>query len=222
MGNAVNPNTLAIGGEMPLMCAPTEEQAVADGSGIGGGFFGFGIMYYYNFGMHAPGNTDLWGMYAGAVGADPRWVTGRTGARSAHPTCCGHGASGTRQPASTSACSSSTRTATRRPWSRSSSFGQTVLPEIIERDEVAVQGARPSAGPDHRGGHGPPADDTLRRSTPSTSSAACPPASTGKHGRRGPHRHRGDGRRPGAGRQAARRRPREPRPSRSSSLRDDR
>jgi alkanesulfonate monooxygenase SsuD/methylene tetrahydromethanopterin reductase-like flavin-dependent oxidoreductase (luciferase family) len=72
LGYEVNPKMLAIGGEMPLMCAPTEEQAVtALGAVSGGGFFGFGIMYYYNFGMHAPGNTDLWAMYAGAVGADP-------------------------------------------------------------------------------------------------------------------------------------------------------
>jgi alkanesulfonate monooxygenase SsuD/methylene tetrahydromethanopterin reductase-like flavin-dependent oxidoreductase (luciferase family) len=75
MAYTVNANTLAIGGELPLMCAPTEEQAVAR-LGIGGGFFGYGIMYYYNTGMHAPGKDDLWAQYAAAVREQPEIAYG--------------------------------------------------------------------------------------------------------------------------------------------------
>ena len=50
----MNPNILAIGGDLSMMVAPTDEQAV-ERLGMGGGFFAFGIMHYYMTGMHTPG-----------------------------------------------------------------------------------------------------------------------------------------------------------------------
>jgi alkanesulfonate monooxygenase SsuD/methylene tetrahydromethanopterin reductase-like flavin-dependent oxidoreductase (luciferase family) len=140
LGYEVNPKMLAIGGEMPLMCAPTEEQAVAAlGAVSGGGFFGFGIMYYYNFGMHAPGNTDLWAMYAGAVGADPSVGYGPDRGPVGTPDmlrawCQRYEAAGVDEcmfllnPDSHEASMESLEL-----------FGKEVLPEIQERDELFVK-----------------------------------------------------------------------------------
>jgi alkanesulfonate monooxygenase SsuD/methylene tetrahydromethanopterin reductase-like flavin-dependent oxidoreductase (luciferase family) len=140
LGYEVNPKMLAIGGEMPLMCAPTEEQAVAAlGAVSGGGFFGFGIMYYYNFGMHAPGNTDLWGMYAGAVGADASVGYGPDRGPVGTPDmlrewCKRYEAAGVDEcmfllnPDSHEATMESLEL-----------FGREVLPEIQERDELFVK-----------------------------------------------------------------------------------
>ena len=50
----INPNILAIGGDLSMMVAPTEKQAL-DRLGLGGGFFSFGIMHYYMTGQHVPG-----------------------------------------------------------------------------------------------------------------------------------------------------------------------
>jgi alkanesulfonate monooxygenase SsuD/methylene tetrahydromethanopterin reductase-like flavin-dependent oxidoreductase (luciferase family) len=138
MAYTVNANTLAIGGELPLMCAPTEEQAIAR-LGIGGGFFGYGIMYYYNTGMHAPGHGDLWAQYAAAVRAQPEIAYGP-----------GRGPVGTPDQV---------REYLRRyeesgtdevmflinPDSHEATMeslelvGQKVLPEFLERDEVAAK-----------------------------------------------------------------------------------
>jgi alkanesulfonate monooxygenase SsuD/methylene tetrahydromethanopterin reductase-like flavin-dependent oxidoreductase (luciferase family) len=137
LGYEVNPKILAIGGQMPLMCAPTEEQAVAAlGAVPGGGFFGFGIFYYYNFGMHAPGNTDLWAMYAGAVGADPGTGYSPDAGPVGTPDmlrawCQRYEAAGVDEcmflinPDSHEATMESLEL-----------FGKEVLPEIIDRDEV--------------------------------------------------------------------------------------
>ena len=50
----INPNILAIGGDLSMMVAKTEEEALQR-LGQGGGFFSFGIMHYYLTGMHVPG-----------------------------------------------------------------------------------------------------------------------------------------------------------------------
>ncbi len=42
-----------------MMCAPTEEQAVARGL-EGGNFFGYSLGHFYVFGDHVPGKTDVW------------------------------------------------------------------------------------------------------------------------------------------------------------------
>jgi alkanesulfonate monooxygenase SsuD/methylene tetrahydromethanopterin reductase-like flavin-dependent oxidoreductase (luciferase family) len=66
----INPNVLAIGGDLSMMVAPTDEEAVKR-LGIGGGFFSFGILHYYMTGQHTPGKTGVWDLYRQAVEADP-------------------------------------------------------------------------------------------------------------------------------------------------------
>jgi len=56
----VNANILFTAGE--LMCAATDEVAEAR-IGTAGGFFGYGITYYYVWGQHRPGQVDLWRNY---------------------------------------------------------------------------------------------------------------------------------------------------------------
>lgn len=45
-----------------MMCARTEEEAVARGV-EGGNFFGYSLGHYYVFGDHSPGHTDVWAEY---------------------------------------------------------------------------------------------------------------------------------------------------------------
>src|SRR6476660_9651133 len=56
VGKAVNTNIACV---TPMMCAPTEEEAVARGL-EGGNFFGYSLGHYYIFGDHQPGTTDVW------------------------------------------------------------------------------------------------------------------------------------------------------------------
>lgn len=65
----LNPNVLAIGGDLSMMVAPTDKQAL-DRIGIGGGFFSYGIMHYYVNGQHTPGRTGVWDRYVDAVRDD--------------------------------------------------------------------------------------------------------------------------------------------------------
>jgi alkanesulfonate monooxygenase SsuD/methylene tetrahydromethanopterin reductase-like flavin-dependent oxidoreductase (luciferase family) len=59
VGKAVNPNVACV---TPMMCAPTEEEAIARGV-EGGNFFGYSLAHYYVFGEHQPGTTDVWAEY---------------------------------------------------------------------------------------------------------------------------------------------------------------
>jgi len=65
----LNPNILAVGGDLSMMVAKTDEQAI-ERLGIGGGFFAFGIMHYYLTGQHTPGRTGVWDIYKDVVGGD--------------------------------------------------------------------------------------------------------------------------------------------------------
>jgi len=56
VGELVNANVACVS---PMMCAPTEEQAIARGL-EGGNFFGYSLGHFYVFGDHAPGKTDVW------------------------------------------------------------------------------------------------------------------------------------------------------------------
>jgi len=56
VGLAVNANVACV---TPMMCAPSEEAAVARGL-EGGNFFGYSLGHYYVFGDHRPGVTDVW------------------------------------------------------------------------------------------------------------------------------------------------------------------
>jgi len=59
IGEAVNANVACV---TPMMCAPTEEEAVTRGI-EGGNFFGYSLGHYYVFGDHRPGETDVWDEY---------------------------------------------------------------------------------------------------------------------------------------------------------------
>ena len=56
VGKAVNHNIACV---TPMMCAPTEDAAIAMGL-EGGNFFGYSLAHYYVFGDHVPGHTDVW------------------------------------------------------------------------------------------------------------------------------------------------------------------
>jgi alkanesulfonate monooxygenase SsuD/methylene tetrahydromethanopterin reductase-like flavin-dependent oxidoreductase (luciferase family) len=56
IGRAVNPAVACV---TPMMCAPTEEEAIERGL-EGGNFFGYSLAHYYVFGDHVPGRTDVW------------------------------------------------------------------------------------------------------------------------------------------------------------------
>jgi alkanesulfonate monooxygenase SsuD/methylene tetrahydromethanopterin reductase-like flavin-dependent oxidoreductase (luciferase family) len=56
VGKAVNANVACV---TPMMCAPTEEEALMRGL-EGGNFFGYSLGHYYVFGEHVPGTTDVW------------------------------------------------------------------------------------------------------------------------------------------------------------------
>ena len=72
---AINPNILAIGGDLSMMVARNDDEAIKR-LGIGGGFFSFGIMHYYLTGMHTPGRTEVWDLYEQAVKDDPTLAYG--------------------------------------------------------------------------------------------------------------------------------------------------
>ena len=59
VGKAVNANVACV---TPMMCARTEEEALARGL-EGGNFFGYSLGHYYVFGDHKPGTTDVWKEY---------------------------------------------------------------------------------------------------------------------------------------------------------------
>ena len=56
VGKAVNHNIACV---TPMMCAPTEDEAIAMGL-EGGNFFGYSLAHYYVFGDHVPGETNVW------------------------------------------------------------------------------------------------------------------------------------------------------------------
>jgi alkanesulfonate monooxygenase SsuD/methylene tetrahydromethanopterin reductase-like flavin-dependent oxidoreductase (luciferase family) len=59
IGKFVNANIACVS---PLMCAPTEEQALAQGE-KGLNFFGYALAWFYVFGKHYPGRTSIWESY---------------------------------------------------------------------------------------------------------------------------------------------------------------
>ena len=98
----MNPNILAIGGDLSMMVAPTDDQAI-ERLGNGGGFFAFGIMHYYMTGMHTPGRTGVWKRHLEEIEKDPeRRLRSRTAARSAARPPCASSCAATRRAASTS------------------------------------------------------------------------------------------------------------------------
>jgi len=59
VGHAVNASVACV---TPMMCAPTEQEALDRGL-EGGNFFGYSLGHYYVFGDHVPGETDVWKEY---------------------------------------------------------------------------------------------------------------------------------------------------------------
>ncbi len=79
IGQTVNPNVAAV---TTMMCAPTEQEAIARGV-EGANFFGYSLGHYYGYGDHAPGRTDVWSEFVerrGQHGYDPE-AASATGAR---------------------------------------------------------------------------------------------------------------------------------------------
>ncbi|MFD4459026.1 LLM class flavin-dependent oxidoreductase [Nocardia sp. NPDC058480] len=133
----MNPNILAIGGDLSMMVAPTDEQAI-ERLGVGGGFFSYGIMHYYMTGMHTPGRTEVWQSYLDAVKEDPSVAYGPGRGAIGSPDTVreflrGYEASGVDEiilllnPRSHEATMESLEI-----------MGREVLPEFIERDKIAV------------------------------------------------------------------------------------
>ena len=133
----LNPNLLAIGGDLSMMVAPTDEQALQR-LGTGGGFFSFGIMHYYMTGMQTPGRTGVWDHYLEAVKEDPTLAYGPGRGAIGSPETVreflrGYEESGVDEiilllnPRSHQATMESIEI-----------MGKEVLPEFIERDQKAV------------------------------------------------------------------------------------
>lgn len=133
----INPNILAIGGDLSMMVAPTDEQALQR-LGVGGGFFSFGIMHYYMTGEHTPGRTGVWDRYLGEVENDETLAYGPGRGAIGSPETVreflrGYEESGVDEiilllnPRSHEATMESIEL-----------MGKEVLPEFIERDEKAV------------------------------------------------------------------------------------
>lgn len=120
---AINPNLLAIGGDLSMMVAKTDEEALKR-IGIGGGFFSFGIMHYYINGMHIPGRTGVWELYENAVKDDPTLAYGPGRGRSVLPIRCANSCVVTRPAVSTRSSCCSTRAATRARWNPSRSWAR--------------------------------------------------------------------------------------------------
>ncbi len=56
VGLSVNPQVACVS---PMMCAPSEEEALARGL-EGANFFGYSLAHFYVFGDHVPASTDVW------------------------------------------------------------------------------------------------------------------------------------------------------------------
>jgi len=59
IGHSVNANVACV---TPMMCASTEDEALAKGL-EGGNFFGYSLAHFYVFGDHKPGVTNVWQEY---------------------------------------------------------------------------------------------------------------------------------------------------------------
>jgi alkanesulfonate monooxygenase SsuD/methylene tetrahydromethanopterin reductase-like flavin-dependent oxidoreductase (luciferase family) len=59
IGDAVNPNVACVS---TFMCHENEDEALRRGL-EGANFFGYSLAHYYIFGVHRPGETDVWDEY---------------------------------------------------------------------------------------------------------------------------------------------------------------
>ena len=160
----INPNILAIGGDLSMMVAKTDEQALQR-LGQGGGFFSFGIMHYYMTGVHTPGRTGVWKRYLEEVEKDPTLAYGPGRGAIGSPATVreflrGYEESGVDEiilllnPRSHEGTMESIEL-----------MGKEVLPEFIERDAKGGGRQGDAAGARHRkgGGAAPEIDRTAVR-----------------------------------------------------------
>jgi alkanesulfonate monooxygenase SsuD/methylene tetrahydromethanopterin reductase-like flavin-dependent oxidoreductase (luciferase family) len=164
IGRAVNPNVACV---TPMMCARTEDEAMARGL-EGGNFFGYSLAHYYVFGDHAPGTTDVWAEYIerrAKMGYSPEVVRAmneeRLGAKVASGDSSGlRGATGTpdqlreylRRYEAVGVDQiifvlQSGNNRHEHIMEALTIFGEEVLPEFLERDEIAVKEKEERLGP---------------------------------------------------------------------------
>ncbi len=134
----MNPNILAIGGDLSMMVAPTDEQAI-ERLGKGGGFFAFGIMHYYMTGMHTPGRTGVWKRHLEEIEKDPSIVYGPGRGPIGSPATVREFLRGYEEPAgSTRLILLLTPRRHEETMESIELMGNEVLPEFIERDEKSA------------------------------------------------------------------------------------
>jgi alkanesulfonate monooxygenase SsuD/methylene tetrahydromethanopterin reductase-like flavin-dependent oxidoreductase (luciferase family) len=133
----MNPNILAIGGDLSMMVAATDEQAV-ERLGLGGGFFAFGIMHYYMTGMHTPGRTGVWQRHLEEIEKDPSVAYGPGRGPIGSPATVREFLRGYEESGVDELILLLTPRSHEATMESIELMGREVLPEFIERDEKAV------------------------------------------------------------------------------------
>jgi alkanesulfonate monooxygenase SsuD/methylene tetrahydromethanopterin reductase-like flavin-dependent oxidoreductase (luciferase family) len=133
----MNPNILAIGGDLSMMVARTDEQAI-ERLGMGGGFFAFGIMHYYMTGMHRPGRTGVWKRHLEEIEKDPSVVYGPGRGPIGSPATVREFLRGYEESGVDELILLLTPRSHEVTMESIELMGKEVLPEFIERDEKAV------------------------------------------------------------------------------------
>ncbi|HEY9313210.1 LLM class flavin-dependent oxidoreductase [Williamsia sp.] len=134
----INPNILAIGGDLSMMVAPTEKQAL-DRLGVGGGFFSFGIMHYYMTGQHVPGRTGVWERYLEEVANDETLAYGPGRGAIGSPEMVREFLRGYEESGVDEIILLLNPRCHEATMESIELMGKEVLPEFIERDEKAVK-----------------------------------------------------------------------------------
>jgi alkanesulfonate monooxygenase SsuD/methylene tetrahydromethanopterin reductase-like flavin-dependent oxidoreductase (luciferase family) len=165
VGYDVNPQVACV---TPMMLHHDEGEAIRRGA-EGANFFGYSLGHYYVFGTHRPGVTDVWREYEerrGAQGYDPEAVARaieeeRLGAKVAAGDTTGlRGCTGTPDQAreflrryeeagvdQVIFVLQAGRTRHEHIMDSIELFGREVLPEFVERDEVASERKRQRLAP---------------------------------------------------------------------------
>ena len=133
----MNPNILAIGGDLSMMVARTDEQAI-ERLGMGGGFFAFGIMHYYMTGMHTPGRTGVWKRHLEEIEKDPSIVYGPGRGPIGSPATVREFLRGYEESGVDELILLLTPRRHEETMESIELMGKEVLPEFIERNEKAV------------------------------------------------------------------------------------
>jgi hypothetical protein len=133
----MNPNILAIGGDLSMMVAKTDEQAI-ERLGKGGGFFAFGIMHYYMTGMHTPGRTGVWKRHLEEIEKDPSVVYGPDRGPIGSPATVREFLRGYEESGVDELILLLTPRRHEETMESIELMGKEVLPEFIERDAKAV------------------------------------------------------------------------------------